>query len=773
MDVRTELVDEVRSYFMGPHKEDESIRDYPEETYVSGLLFPKNSEQGPEDLDESQAGKQSDDDSAKAEENTQSRAWLLQNSIGIKCNLRPNVKEVMIHVEYARYYKNSNLWQRSASDIKEFRVNLNDGGKIEILDGDKKLESRITWDRHLDGNSPPRYMVLSVFLSNELNQPEDQDESGNEISYADKKITKNQRIIFQPSIKIRQIDDKPIFLGSDVETDDAFATPEEQSLNLLFHKNKIFAQGYNCSASWDVKNTKPMFVKTEIIPVYDSKKILFSSKTDASRPEEIDMVKLDSMNTPKEIRDMLEPLITKYDAWIGSILGQADLHNAENTNNAKTIRKNHQKCLDALARIKEGLDLIDANQEIFESFKIANRAMLYQRARYDFAIAKSKGKKNLGHSPDVFKKNTYFWRPFQIAFLLMNLSGAGNAETASGKKQRKTVDLLWFPTGGGKTEAYLALAAFVMVLRRIRGSRSEHMGLGVSVMMRYTLRLLTLQQFERASTLICALEILRRNDPAKLGNEPFLIGLWVGFSLTPNSCEGSKKAIEELARGETPESGSPAQLNFCPWCGESIHCNRTRNDYYFDKKSKWTLVHCPNVGCDFYHRDRNDIQRALPVITVDDDIYKRCPSLLISTVDKFARLPWNPETASLFGIVNRKCPRCGFLNPSSDHKAGYHRDSSRTVVKNIGGLNGPELIIQDELHLITGPLGTMVGLYETAVDYLASLSTNGMGPKIIVSTATIRGVENQVKKLYNRKNLETFPPSSRGIRGFVFLVACR
>jgi len=170
------------------------------------------------------------------------------------------------------------------------------------------------------------------------------------------------------------------------------------------------------------------------------------------------------------------------------------------------------------------------------------------------------------------------------------------------------------------------------------------------------------------------------------------------------------------------------------------------------------LVHCPNTGCDFYHRDRADTQRALPIITVDDDIYRRCPSLLIATVDKFARLPWKPETASLFGIVNRKCPRCGFLNHSSGHTENYHRGARRDIVENIGRLNGPDLIIQDELHLITGPLGTMVGLYETAVEYLSSLTANGIGPKIVVSTATIRGVEDQVKKLYNRKHLETFPP---------------
>lgn len=763
MDVRNELVDEVKRYFVGPYADDESLRDYPEEIYVSGLLFPKNSEQEPEDMDESQAGNLSDEDSGPIDENIQSRAWVLQNSIGIRCNIVPETKNLVVEVDYARYRKDDDLWRRHAVTAREFMINLDEvDRKIELFDADGEIESKITWDVNPDRKSPPKYAVLSVFLSNEMNQPEERDESGTERSYTEKKTIKNQRILFQPSIKIHPVQDEKIFLGSDVESDGIFLAPEEESLDLLFRNNQVFAQGYNCSASWDEENKTPAFVKTKIIPVHDSKKIQFSSKTEPTRPEEIDMVKLDSADTPKKVREMLEPIALRYENWIGTMPEQANSIYDENRNRGNIAKDNHKKCLDALKRICEGLDLLvdDTHPEIFESFKITNRAMLYQRARYDFAIAKSKGTKNLGHSPNVFKEDTYFWRPFQIAFLLMNLKGLGDTDTDDGKKQREIVDLLWFPTGGGKTEAYLALAAFTMILRRIKGIETEHGGLGVSVVMRYTLRLLTLQQFERASTLICALEVIRRNNIAKLGSESFLIGLWVGFSLTPNSWELSKKAIEKLTRGEQLESGSPTQLNFCPWCGTDIRCDRNRNDYHVDQRTNWTLVHCSNPDCDFYHRSRADTQRALPVITVDYDIYRRCPSLLIATVDKFARLPWNPETASLFGIVNRKCPRHGFLNHSSRHPESYHGGPSRETVENIERLNGPELIIQDELHLITGPLGTMVGLYETAVDYLNSLSTDGLGPKIVVSTATIRGVEDQVKKLYNRKNLETFPPSA-------------
>lgn len=762
MEIRNELVEEVKRYFVGPYEEDETLNDYPEEAYISGLLFPKQSQQEPEDMDESHAGSLSDEDAGIAEENIHNRAWVLQNSIGIKCNLKPDVENLVVEVEYAKYVKGIDGWLRTSTGAKKFTINTrNDERWIEICDASQELESKITWDVDVDRKSPPKYKVLSVFLSNEMDGPADVDESGNTQSFEEKKTIKNQRIIFQPSIKIKSTDDKKIFLETEVEPEEFLVAPEEESLNLLFRNKQVFAQGYNCSARWDVENKIPAFVQTEIIPVYDSRKILFSSKTDKKRPDEIDMVKLDTADDSKKVRAILEPIISRYRDWIVCVLELANAMEDDDRAKKNAAKENHRKCLDALKRISDGLEMLedDTRPEIFESFKIANRAMLYQRARYDFAIGKSKGTKNLGRSPEVFKENKYFWRPFQIAFLLMNIRGLSDMETDDGKKQRETVDLLWFPTGGGKTEAYLALAAYSMVLRRIRGAGTEGGGLGVSVMMRYTLRLLTLQQFERASTLICALEIMRRREPNRLGSEPFLIGLWVGHGLTPNIWQVSKTAIEKLSRGEKPDSGSPAQLNFCPWCGTDIRCDRIKNDYYVDdRRTKWTLVHCPNPGCDFYHRDRSDVQRALPVITVDDDIYARCPSLLIATVDKFARLPWNPKTASLFGIVNRKCPRCGFLNHSSKHDAGYHKGQKREIVENIGRLQGPDLIIQDELHLITGPLGTMVGLYETAIEYLSSLSTDGIGPKIVVSTATIRGVEEQVKKLYNRKILETFPP---------------
>src|SRR5919108_1694705 len=159
------------------------------------------------------------------------------------------------------------------------------------------------------------------------------------------------------------------------------------------------------------------------------------------------------------------------------------------------------------------------------------------------------------------------WRPFQLAFLLMNLPGIVHPE----HDDREVVDLLFFPTGGGKTEAYLGLAAFTLVLRRLRNPEVNSAGL--SVLMRYTLRLLTLDQLGRAATLICALELERHQDVETLGTWPFEIGLWVGKAATPNVMGAKGDGNNDSARARTiafkndDRKPSPIPLEDCPWCG--------------------------------------------------------------------------------------------------------------------------------------------------------------------------------------------------------------
>lgn len=238
--------------------------------------------------------------------------------------------------------------------------------------------------------------------------------------------------------------------------------------------------------------------------------------------------------------------------------------------------------------------------------------------------------------------------------------------------------------------------------------------------MRYTLRLLTLQQFERAAALICAMEIIRDGRPKELGDEAISIGMWVGAAATPNKLKDAAISLGKLRDGQELYKENPVQLRFCPWCGTSMG----PDEYEVDVESARMRIFCANVDCAFHNE--------LPVHVVDQKLYAVRPTLIIATVDKFAQIAWRPEVAALF-----------------------NRDRKGTL--------SPELIVQDELHLISGPLGSLTGLYETAVDVAADT------PKVIASTATIRRAKVQVKRLFGR-DVAQFPPAGLDARDSWFAV---
>ena len=430
---------------------------------------------------------------------------------------------------------------------------------------------------------------------------------------------------------------------------------------------------------------------------------------------------------------MLTPLVTQYRAWIAAQQRKLEGLGGQQLETAKHLLVNAGI---AAGRIEAGIGLL-ADPDVLQAFRIANRAMASAARRREAARVKKR--------PDQIELPA--WRPFQLAFVLMALQGI----TDPLHHERETVDLLFFPTGGGKTEAYLGLAAFTMVLRRLRypGIRSA----GMSVLMRYTLRLLTLDQLGRAATLVCALEMERESDRECLGEWPFEIGLWVGSAATPNRMGGrgdtssghDRTAYTKTRRFQANSSKSPAPipLEECPWCGEKFEAN---SFWLFpdDVKPRDLRVHCVNHACDF-----NGTDRSLPIIGVDEPIYRRLPAFIIATVDKFAALPWTGQSGALFGQVERydKYGFYGACEPAKGNPLGGH-------------LPPPDLIIQDELHLISGPLGTIAGLYETAIDALASRIINStiVRPKIIASTATVRRAQTQVRALFERSSVCIFPP---------------
>lgn len=492
---------------------------------------------------------------------------------------------------------------------------------------------------------------------------------------------------------------------------------EDYKLNALLYRDvTTYAIGHGCAATWD-DSEEPMKIVAEVMPEYEVKPIF---------PTALKFVQLSMKlyaSKREETIDDLKQLCDAYEKWIGIEEGKIS---AIEEKHRDAANKQIELCKVCLDRMINGVQLLASNKEVLLAFQLTNKAMLMQQLHYKLPLTEYEDYnpmdfcgilKDKVKIPDFDDESTWYnnkgnygkWRPFQIAFLLMNLSSLYDNKSP----EREIVDLIWFPTGGGKTEAYLGLTAYTIFLRRIKNPSDS----GTTVIMRYTLRLLTAQQYERAAALICSMEKLRAGNPKLLGGEKITIGLWVGDSLTKNNSDQVRSKIKHIQSGKSNENVSV--MLKCPWCGASMEtykdskgCNRTPG-YSYDKKR--VIFKCDNPEC-YYHENE------LPLNLFDDEIYAHPPTLLFGTVDKFAMLPYRPEAKSIFGGDNERTP--------------------------------PELIIQDELHLITGPLGSTVGLYETLIEELCK--RDGIKPKIVASTATISHAKQQCNALYGRGKNKVF-----------------
>ncbi len=439
----------------------------------------------------------------------------------------------------------------------------------------------------------------------------------------------------------------------------------------------------------------------------------------------LSMDDLAGLQSVEPLRRGVEPLLIAYTAWIATQRRKVPTLSPARRVTAESLLLEAER---ALARIQEGVETLGSDPVALEAFRIANKAM---------AMAARKARPN-----DAPK-----WRLFQFAFVMLNLAGTTDPK----HQDRDRVDLLFFPTGGGKTEAYLGVAAYVMALRRLRGQGRPDKGAGVAVLLRYTLRLLTLDQLRRASQLICALELQRRQQPERLGPHRFSIGLWVGRKATANRLEDVAKSLRQLrGTGRVFTGPPPVPLATCPWCNTPL----VPDSFELvpdGKNAKALLVGCANDACEFAFRaDPNapEHRDGLPLVVVDEHLYQELPTIVVGTVDKFASLPWRGAVGMLFGHAKAE-DTWGFL--------GEHERIPKEATPLPDGLLPPELIIQDELHLISGPLGTMVGLYETAIDALCR-DRVGYGPKIMASTATARRATEQIRAVFGRPIVHLFPP---------------
>ncbi len=727
LEVRERLIEALRLDLVGPWAGHAFVAERlpgwvrPSNWYLTGFLIPSDMPaEKSADADEDDDFEVVPETAGLAEESSEERKsakkGYFPSSMGLSFLVAKAARELMVTVRWGDYApteitgedgKPLSIWQRTP---RETTVRLKLTGSQEdavctVPDShglELHLVEREVVAEELADRIPTGTRSVSIFLVNHRTPNEDNPD----LSY-----------VFQAEIEVRGED--PFVPRPDLRGALA-AEWDEQVADLHYADTPEFATGHAVSADWEIVDGACRLLRTAWVPQADVEKTATVDVPDV----ELSMDALGALADGAAVTARLQPLVVAYRRWVETQrVGLASLTGARRDTAGELLRLAGV----AAGRIERGIAKLSADADALDAFRVANRA-----------VARAL-KKRLGI-------NAPRWRAFQLAFLLLNLPGLADPQAPD----RDTVDLLFFPTGGGKTEAYLGLAAFAMVLRRLRHPGDEgRAAAGVSVIMRYTLRLLTLDQLARAAGLVCALELERERNPERYGTWPFEIGLWVGKAATPNILGRKGDGRSDSARTKVRQfkadsrgKPSPIPLENCPWCG-----TRFGGDSFAlvpnDDTPRELRIVCANFECDFT-RDR-----ALPIVAVDEPLYRRLPAFLIATVDKFASLPWIGQSGALLGGADRY-DAAGFYGAAEPGRG----------TRLTAPLPPPDLVIQDELHLISGPLGTMVGLYEAAVEALCVRELDGrpVKPKIVASTATVRRAQDQIQALFARGITQVFPP---------------
>jgi hypothetical protein len=764
------VMDDILGPANGPFEEivEMSVRD----RYLVGKFAPQGERIEADQVEDlkSTTGKVDPEEGPREIDPSTSQS-LVPSSFGITFCVDGDAESIEVEARWGRYERGESethfnettgnplrAWKRIPSGGKDV-LPLTEGGIEPIsLDDDSPA---VLVQGTVRSKLPTGDRLVTLFLVNTQSPPEQNQDAA---------------WVFQPELIVRHPEGKAIFRRRPVlETsgDDI----EREALEMIYRERVEFAVGHGVSVHAVVSDDdvqQAVEVRSCVLPRYEVPVTETPGLEADDRPAMrrmtdegyLDMERLAGLERDELVAG-LTILTGDYSDWIDE---QRRRIGTEVRGYDQVATEAMQRCELNLKRLREGVAVLASDDHALEAFRFANRAMALQRVRSIYALLRRRSEEVDLSELNVRKNRS--WRPFQLAFILLSIPALADPTHRDRTEELQAyADLLWFPTGGGKTEAYLGVAAFTMGIRRLQGDLGGYdASRGLAVIMRYTLRLLTIQQFHRATALICAMEVIRRGDSATWGEEPFSIGLWVGQRVTPNSTDESHAAIEMEREGKRGSGSTPAQFTTCPWCGSEIVPGR---EIIVHKDVGRTLIYCGDkLGRCEFSRTRSQAL-GLPVLVVDEEIYHRPPSMLIATCDKFAMMAWRGQVRTLFGKVSRECPRHGLLWPEADCKGNHPKRGAlpSTQARKIVPIRPPDLIIQDEFHLISGPLGTMVGLYETAVDELSTWQVGGKKtrPKVIASTATVRKATEQVHNVFLRR-VSVFPPHGLDVEDNFFSV---
>ena len=691
----------IRGLLLGPLDDGETIPSAPVDTYLTGILWPAGEPLGAME-DEANDGAPASED-GETDAGVPGYRTVRPCSIGLTFAADADAAVVVSLADTARYEREEREAEEGRRERHWHRVPLGysyelpAGGAAtwstrKFRDGDGAGVTDEEVRLHIRRRVHEGQQVVTATLINEAVESDDR--------------LRDECCLFQAGLEARAVDGTGAGAIRPREALPLAAADEDtRSAALLYRDVVEYAVGHGVAAGWERSPAGGVDrVATTWLPSACVKGTsagahgMLRERFLQDNPDALSASWLARPDARDEIVRALRDFAAVYGRWIDETLEGAVGGIPEELRDAAEL--NLARCREACDRMGDGAETLAQDDGAWQAFVLANAAMDRQ-ARYG-----AKGERS----------RPLTWRPFQLAYMLLVLPGLVRPD----RVDRGCLDLLWFPTGGGKTEAYLALTAFQIFLRRVVNEGRRDRG-GVDVLMRYTLRLLTVQQFQRAASLVCACDAIRA-ERGDLGDARISLGLYVGADATPNRVGDALEALAEEHGGQRPRS-TPRQLLDCPVCGNEL----LPASYEAAADGSGIEIRCRADDCE-------TAGHPLPVLTVDDFIYQSPPSLIIGTIDKFAQLPRRRDLRTLFGLD--------------------------------GGLR-PGLIIQDELHLISGPLGSMAGLYETVIDLVC---TDGdVRPKVIGSTATIGQAGRQVRALFDRDVLQ-FPPSGFEARDSFFAV---